>query len=512
MKRPAKVRVFASLVILALVALLVVPGGPQTQTKGLVYLQSVTPGTAQSGHVNISGTMTAGQFQGGGAGLTSLLWSNIAGAPAFLTSAAVSPRLAGNATAGSPLDLAQQSATFGQVLKWNGTSWAPGSDVIGGTYSAGTGLLLTGSVFSLDTVYADGRYWNESQGTGGDVSGTLSSLTVTKFQNRPISPTAPAANNVLTWNGTFWAPSTASLALPYSGVVSTALPAFKVTNSGGGAGWFSVTGAATTDATLTSETVGLGAAGSFSVNNTASAANALTAYTNGNGTSQAFFAQHNGLGDCALFSITNSASGGEVVEATSVGSGEVVRAVTTGTGKAGHFQISNTASSATAVYVATNGTGLGLDVVGTARVSVLQIAGGSDLAERFTIGGNAEPGTVVSIDPDNPGELRIADKPYDHCVAGIVSGANGLAAGMVLADITETERSVAVALTGRVWVLCDATTTEIDPGDLLTSSNRRGYAMRATDLDRARGSTIGKAMTRLKRGSVGSVLCLVSLQ
>lgn len=36
----------------------------------IVFLQGSTPGTSQTGHVNISGTMIAGQFAGGGAGLT----------------------------------------------------------------------------------------------------------------------------------------------------------------------------------------------------------------------------------------------------------------------------------------------------------------------------------------------------------------------------------------------------------------------------------------------------------
>ena len=34
-------------------------------------------------------------------------------------------RLSGNGTSGSPLDLAQQSATTGQVLRWSGSAWTP---------------------------------------------------------------------------------------------------------------------------------------------------------------------------------------------------------------------------------------------------------------------------------------------------------------------------------------------------------------------------------------------------
>ena len=43
--------------------------------------------------------------------------------------AQVTARLSGDGTAGQPLDIAQQGAISGQVLKWNGTSWAPANDL-----------------------------------------------------------------------------------------------------------------------------------------------------------------------------------------------------------------------------------------------------------------------------------------------------------------------------------------------------------------------------------------------
>ncbi len=42
--------------------------------------------------------------------------------------ASTTARLTGDGTAGDPLDIAQQGATSGQALKWNGTSWAPAAD------------------------------------------------------------------------------------------------------------------------------------------------------------------------------------------------------------------------------------------------------------------------------------------------------------------------------------------------------------------------------------------------
>jgi len=68
-----------------------------------------------------------------------------------------------------------------------------------------------------------------------------------------------------------------------------------------------------------------------------------------------------------------------------------------------------------------------------------------------------------------------------------------------------------VALSGRVYCWVDATQGAIEPGDLLTTSNTPGHAMKATDAAKAQGAIIGKAMTGLKEGK-GLALVLVTLQ
>jgi hypothetical protein len=156
--------------------------------------------------------------------------------------------------------------------------------------------------------------------------------------------------------------------------------------------------------------------------------------------------------------------------------------------------------------------GIAIDAgYGLVKVKTLQILGGADLAERFEVSGTPEPGTVLAIDPAQAGQLRTADEPYSHRVAGVVSGANELAAGVVLSKDGRTEGTAAVALTGRVWVKCDAGDSPIAAGDLLTTAARAGYAMKAVDRDRAQGAVLGKAMTSLASGT-GMVLVIVSLQ
>jgi hypothetical protein len=156
--------------------------------------------------------------------------------------------------------------------------------------------------------------------------------------------------------------------------------------------------------------------------------------------------------------------------------------------------------------------GLALVADGEAQVKTLQILG-ADLAESFPVREvGAEPGTVMMLDGSLDGRLRVSDGPYSRRVAGVVSGANGLAAGVVLhGESFDAPGRAAVALSGRVWVKCDATRAPIRVGDLLTTSDRPGYAMVAQDPSRAYGATLGKAMTSLDRGT-GMVLVLVSLQ
>ena len=161
------------------------------------------------------------------------------------------------------------------------------------------------------------------------------------------------------------------------------------------------------------------------------------------------------------------------------------------------------------------GGGAALYVVGTASVGVITIRGGADLAENFEVATRPEdvkPGMLVMIDADNPGGVTLARGAYNKCVAGVVSGAKELQAGMILGHFDDQKDARPVALTGRVWTYVDAGGEDVEPGDLLTTSDTPGYAMKATDLARAQGAVIGKAMSRLAKGEKGLVLVLINLQ
>jgi hypothetical protein len=150
-------------------------------------------------------------------------------------------------------------------------------------------------------------------------------------------------------------------------------------------------------------------------------------------------------------------------------------------------------------------------IVRDAVVRQLTITGGADLAEPFPMDAGMEKGSVVVIDPENPGRLKRSAQSYDKRVAGIVSGANGIDPGIALKQEGALDQGENVALTGRVYVLADASQDGIEPGDLLTTSDTPGHAMKVTDHAKAQGAILGKAMGRLKEGK-GMVLVLVTLQ
>lgn len=142
---------------------------------------------------------------------------------------------------------------------------------------------------------------------------------------------------------------------------------------------------------------------------------------------------------------------------------------------------------------------------------ILELGEGLDYAEGFDLSNDdiLLPGTVLVIDPAFPGKLSRSRVPYDSRVAGIIAGANDLKSGVRLGgDKFDHD----VALAGRVYCNVDATESAIEPGDLLTTSQNPGYAMKATDYERSRGAILGKAMGAMDKGKKGQILVLVTLQ
>ncbi|MCS7035195.1 MAG: tail fiber domain-containing protein, partial [Saprospiraceae bacterium] len=150
--------------------------------------------------------------------------------------------LDGNGTTIAPLRIAQQGATNGQVLKWNGSTWAPANDAGGNNYAAGPGISITGSAPNFTINNTGDTNPNDDITTasiaGGDVTGPFSNLQIVagaigtpELANSAVTGAKIAqmgANNgdVLKWNGATWAP-----AVDAGGNNYTAGPGISITGS-----------------------------------------------------------------------------------------------------------------------------------------------------------------------------------------------------------------------------------------------------------------------------------------
>lgn len=166
-----------------------------------VLLQGSTPGTQQTGHANISGTMIAGAIQTGafqlttGAGAGKVLTSDGAGNGSWQSLPPPSGSAGGDLGGSYPNPfvvglqtraVSSAAPSNGQVLKWNGSAWAPATDELGSLTLPFTGSATVGSgaVFSITNTatsgFADG-IWGRTNSTAA--AGVLGWATATTGNN-----------------------------------------------------------------------------------------------------------------------------------------------------------------------------------------------------------------------------------------------------------------------------------------------------------------------------------------
>jgi hypothetical protein len=139
---------------------------------------------------------------------------------------------------------------------------------------------------------------------------------------------------------------------------------------------------------------------------------------------------------------------------------------------------------------------------------------GGDYAESVDVRGNRagyEAGDVIVIDDAVTGRFDKSTKPYSKLVAGVFSTKPGLIGRRVIAERSDKDAEVPMAMVGIVPTKVSTENGPIARGDLLVSSSIPGYAMKGTDRDRLTGAVIGKALAPLNTGS-GVIEVLLSLQ
>jgi len=135
----------------------------------------------------------------------------------------------------------------------------------------------------------------------------------------------------------------------------------------------------------------------------------------------------------------------------------------------------------------------------------------ADCAEDFDVfeADTIEPGTVMIFGEED--SLQQSQYAYDKRVVGVISGAGNYKPGIILDKQESRMNRKPVALMGKVYCKVDASYASIEVGDLLTTSDTPGHAMKANDPLKSFGTVIGKAMKPIKEGQ-GLIPILVALQ
>ncbi|PGE68220.1 hypothetical protein [Bacillus toyonensis] len=176
-----------------------------------------------------------------------------------------------------------------------------------------------------------------------------------------------------------------------------------------------------------------------------------------------------------------------------------------------HAGIAGTNDNSAGVGVYGKGGRLAGMFEGNVHVTGDIVLSNADCAEDFDIfeADTIEPGTVMIFGKGN--SLQQSQYAYDKRVVGVISGAGNYKPGIILDKQQSQINRKPVALMGKVYCKVDANYASIEVGDLLTTSDTPGHAMKANDPLKSFGTVIGKAMEPIKEGQ-GLIPILVALQ
>jgi hypothetical protein len=278
---------------------------------------------------------------------------------------------------------------------------------------------------------------------------------------------------------------------------------------------------------------------------------AVLAKTTGSGI--VFESQTTGTGKAGHFQIANTTNSNPGIYATTNGTGKVgefyasnvnstsatLYAKTIGLGSAGYFEISNDQATNPALYAVSNSSNnaalMARTLNGVGDIAVFKDQGnfnvarvnyqgtgyfnggtqnsGADLAEAFEVEGEKsayEPGDVLVISETTDRTVEKSSQAYSSLVAGVYATKPGV---LLREDNVNNDLGKQVPM-GVVGVIPTKVCNEggkIKRGDLLVTSSKTGYAMKA-DLSKVGfGQILGKALQDFE-GIDGKIKVLVNVR
>ncbi len=308
----------------------------------------------------------------------------------------------------------------------------------------------------------------------------------------------------------------------------------------GQAGNFEISGLTNSSTTLYSKTKGTGRAAEIIVDNTTNNKEAL--YINHKGQGDALLVEHTGGDGYTAQFIGNQYNSNATVYTSSQNGGAALLAVAADGGEAALFGSYNSVKEA--VYMETDGSASVLRVNHIGQeglfpnfdgdIAVFQDFGlnkirldrdgkgyfnggtqnsGADIAESFEVEGNKqeyEPGDVLVISTKTDRTIEKSSEAYSSLVAGVYATKPGV---LLTENHIDSDLSAEVPM-GVVGVIPTKVCNEGGPiqrGDLLVSSSKTGFAMKA-DIEKVKiGQVLGKALENFE-GESGKIKVLVNVK
>jgi hypothetical protein len=433
----------------------------------------------------------------------------------------------------------------GQVLKFDGTQWTPGTDIIG---SGGLTLPFSGGGNSASNIFSI-----SNSGSGSAIEGINSASSMDGYgvlgSISSISPGENSAgvkginNSAGTEGFGLWG-SHIGLGAGVYGSSSNGI-GVKGTSTGG-YGVFAQADGETGISLFATSNNGIPAY--IDISNSSSFFDALFVNNNGFGSGVTAIASAgngilgiaNDVGGAGIIGVHN-ASGEAVVGRTFSNTAAAVvgrndgiyagvrgyNAVNDGTGVLAQANVDGAVNGTalvaelqagvgnTAVFKADGANVARIDHTGKGYFNGGTVAGGADVAEYFEVNGNKngyEPGDVLIIDQHSDRKVERSSTPYSTLVAGVYATKPGLYLTEENAVLNKLDHMVPMGVIGVIPTKVCLEGGAIKRGDLLVTSSIPGVAMKADPEKLKVGQALGKALQNYDAHGVGKISVLVSVK